>query len=133
MLLSLSYAIRCLKCDNKQVFRNVEQLIVHQAAPEQGIGRASGCKKVVLAVRDHYRRRLLDINTTKKRKAESNALQTALDNAEADGKRAKLKQDTITAAFDRNEVGFNLNMCMNLLLHVQQSVNFDFKSTVFSD
>lgn len=133
MLLSLSYAIRCLKCDMRQVFRNVEQLIVHQAAPEEGIGRASGCKKVDLAVRDLYRRRLLAINATKKRKAESNVLRTAVDNAEAAEKRSKLRQDTLTASFDRNEVGFDLNMYMNLLLHVQHSVNFDFKSTVFSD
>ena len=47
---------RCVfVCNKRMVYRNVDQLELHLAALENGVGKDSGCKSVDIAVRDLMR------------------------------------------------------------------------------
>ena len=50
----------CKHCKKTFVFRNVGQLVCHLAAPDNGVGKASGCASVPPEVKMRYRRRLAE-------------------------------------------------------------------------
>ena len=59
----------CYKCF---VFRNAEQLQLHLACPEEGVGKQSGCTKVraiSLAIRRKYATALSDLKAEKEKKS----------------------------------------------------------------
>ena len=59
---------KCKHCQRKFVFRNVGQLVCHLAAPDTGVGKASGCASVPPEVKKKCRRRLADAETARLRR-----------------------------------------------------------------
>ena len=100
----------CNLCNEyKVVLRNVEQLVAHLAAPERGIGAASGCRNAPPAVREKFANRIAAKEDTKKRKMSAQATLLALESAEK--ARKSSTQTTITTAFAASQVLLPLVLC----------------------
>jgi hypothetical protein len=87
-------------CGFHQVYRNVETLQSHLAAPDFGIGRDSGCSKADLAVRDKYRAKVAQREMDKEKQKSKEVHRLKCERADKESKRARRQSNQAQPSID---------------------------------
>jgi len=79
--------VKCNHCNRCFVFRNVQQLVCHLAAPSSGLGKDFACASVPPAVRVRYAERMSRYEEEKKSKASKERCRVASESLELESKK----------------------------------------------